>query len=397
MELLILIAIIVFVVVLVVKAINSNVSPTMAAPTSSAPPQHRLSLLCTPGTTIIEQTEFDTLEVATVGIFSNTKHIVCPRFTVSMFDTGAGNSSESGPVLCLLEDLQAADSAEFRFVLNLEQELNAGSGSSEPVRFLRIPIDFLLFPYSGTRKVRITLVVEDLATRQKILECHCSWTTVVTGEGYIQQENKETSGLAESMKLAMCVAASDGSFGEDEVKAITTWGSKWVNSLPAGRQDRRRNFLNSALRQATEKIREGSLETLKTTCLSELKRLDNDSLLFEAFETCLHIVKADGELHPEEAAHLDEIANHLGLDQGTVKLLRDRHLLHLKVEPIMSEGSADKMLGIHSGMPKEEIRKKLNAVFRKYQGLQNHDKPETRQKAAEWLEMVASARLRHLS
>jgi tellurite resistance protein len=393
MELLILIAIIVFVVVLVQKANKRNATAIIPPP----PTQDRLSLLCNPGTTVIEQTQFDTLEVSTVGIFSSTKGIASPRFTVTMFDTGGGNNSESGPVLCLLEDLQAADSAEFRFVLNLEQELNAGSGSLEPVRFLTVPIDFLMFPYSGTRKVRITLVVEDLATRQRITECHCSWTTVVTRDGYIQHENKETLGLAESMKLAMCVAASDGSFGDNEVKAITTWGSKWVNSLPEARQDRRRNFLNSALRQATEKIREGSLEALKTTCLSELKRLDNDSLLFEAFETCLHIVKADGELHPEEAAHLDEIANHLGLDQGTVKLLRDRHLLHLKVEPIMSESSADKMLGIHSGMPKEEIRKKLNAVFRKYQGLQNHDKPETRQKAAEWLEMVAAARLRHLS
>jgi hypothetical protein len=138
-------------VVLVHKANNRNATAIIPP----LPTQDRLSLLCNPGTTVIEQTQFDTLEVSTVGIFSSTRGIASPRFTVTMFDTGGGNSSESGPVLCLLEDLQATDSAEFQFVLNLEQELNAGSGSLEPVRFLTVPIDFLMFPYSGTRKVRI--------------------------------------------------------------------------------------------------------------------------------------------------------------------------------------------------------------------------------------------------
>ena len=48
-------------------------------------------------------------------------------------------------------------------------------------------------------------------------------------------------------------------------------------------------------------------------------------------------------------------------------------------------------------MSKNEIRRHLNKLFRQYQGLQAHDKEETRRKAAEWLEMIAAARVRHLS
>ena len=78
-------------------------------------------------------------------------------------------------------------------------------------------------------------------------------------------------------------------------------------------------------------------------------------------------------------------------------MLSDKHLLHVEISPMDDSSSADKMLGITEQMSKDEIRRHLNKLFRQYQGLQAHDKEETRRKAAEWLEMIAAARVRHLS
>ncbi|MDA7668348.1 hypothetical protein N8632_01105 [bacterium] len=56
----------------------------------------------------------------------------------------------------------------------------------------------------------------------------------------------------------------------------------------------------------------------------------------------------------------------------------------------------DKLLGINSDMPTEEISTHLNKLFRKYSGRISHDDPRIAAKARERLKKIGEARARHI-
>ena len=371
-------------------------SPTRAATSQSTAARSTLTLSYAHGQKLVDGTSFKTLELRTTGIFSNSKNIGLPKFTVRMTDMGDANQQPS-PVLCVIDHLQAEESIEFEFNLDLDQTLHAGVGSAQPVTFATFPTDFLIFPHQGNRHIQIALEISDRATGRTIVNDSCVWTANVVNPGYLEHEKEESEAFAEALKLAMCLAASDGKFDEVEIKMIQDCGTKWVNALPADRQESRKELFNQALQDATQELRANRWAELEQSSIANLKKADRKSVLYEAYETCLHIVKADGAVHPEEMAQLQRIARGLGLDQATVKMLSDKHLLHVEIAPVDNSSSADKMLGVTEQMTKDDIRKHLNKLFRQYQGLQAHDKEVTRKKAAEWLEMIAAARVRHLS
>lgn len=355
-----------------------------------------LSLSYAHGQKLVDEKQFKTLELRTTGVFSHAINISAPKFTVRMMDLGDA-SQQPAPLLCVIDHLQADDSIEFQFNMELDQVLHAGAGSIQPVTFATIPTDFLIFPHQGNRHIQIELTVRDRASGRTVTSASCVWTANVLNPGYLEHEQEESEAFAEALKLAMCLAASDGTFDEIEVRMIQDCGTKWVNALPADRQESRKELFNQALQEATQELRANRWAELEQSSIANLKRADSKSVLYEAYETCLHVVKADGAVHPEEMAQLQRIATGLELDQATVKMLSNKHLLHVEISPVNDSSSADKILGITEQMSKDEIRRHLNKLFRQYQGLQAHDKEETRRRAAEWLEMIAAARVRHLS
>jgi tellurite resistance protein len=369
---------------------------TRAQPQTTSGSRSTLTLSYAHGQKQVDDTSFKTLELSTTGVFSYSAVINSPKFTVRMVDKG-NSSQKPAHILCVIDHLQAEDSTEFEFNLELDQTFQAGAGSDKPVTFTAIPSDFLVFPYQGNRQIQISLAVRDSLSDRLVANASCIWAANILNPGYLEHEEEESKAFAEGLKLAMCLASVDGKFDDIEVKTIQECGTKWVNALPKERQEARKALFNGALEEATREARAGRWTQLEEASMANLKRASSKSARYEAYETCLHVVKADGVLAPREKELLDRIANELGLDKSTVKILSDKHLLHVKVSHDGSSSSEDMILGITPGMPKEDIRKLLNRLFRQYQGLQAHDKPETRQKAAEWLQMVAAARVRHLS
>ena len=378
------------------KPAASRKSSMSAQTPTSATGRTSLYLSYAHGQKLVDDKHFKTLELRTKGVFSHSSNISAPKFTVRMTDLGDA-SEQPAPLLCVIDHLQADDSIEFEFSLELDQALHAGAGSVQPVTFATIPTDFLIFPRQGNRHIQIQLTVCDRVSGRAVASASCVWAAFAPNPGYLEHEEEESEAFAEALKLAMCLAASDGKFDDVEVKMIQDCGTKWVNALPADRQELRKELFNQALQEATQELRANRWAELEQSSIANLKKADSKSVRYEAYETCLHVVRADGAVHSEEMAQLQRIATGLDLDLATVKMLSDKHLLHVEISPVDDSSSADKMLGITEQMSKDEIRRHLNKLFRQYQGLQAHDKEETRQKAAEWLEMIAAARVRHLS
>ena len=121
-------------------------------------------------------------------------------------------------------------------------------------------------------------------------------------------------------------------------------------------------------------------------------------LRYAAYELCAQIARTDGVADPAEVALLKRIADGLGLDEEKTKLLSDRYLADADLGGLGGEQTeSDKLLGITEGMDRDEIRRLLNKHFRKWQGRQASNDATVREKAQQWLDMIAEARNRHLS
>ena len=158
----------------------------------------------------------------------------------------------------------------------------------------------------------------------------------------------------------------------------------------------RHEALNDALSEATREIRANRLSQLEADAIEVLRNKGEVRFLYDAYELCLNVLKADGEAHPEEMDQLTRISRKLGLDETKVRILTDRHLADVDFKPVGDASEDDQILGVTDDMSKEEIRKHLNKLNKKHQARLQHDKPEVRKKSKEWIERIAQARVRHI-
>lgn len=344
---------------------------------------------------IIDGLSMEILQFYTKGVFSAERYISLPCFEVRITDVTDGGYS-GGQILCIIDELQDDSSTVFRLQQKLPIGLSAGAGSNDWVQFGSVPKDALIFPNSGNRKIKVVLRVIDGASMLMVTSADTVWNTLVEGAGYLDSEEDETIAQGAILQLAMCIAAADGTVGDDEVEVIKAWGERVVKALPDTRQAERRDKLNGALGIATKEIRASRVTQLEAIAIETLRNIDEPRMLYDAYEICLHVLKANGEAHPEEMAQLTRIAKKLGLDETKVRILTDRHLADVEFLAGANESEDDHYLGITGGMSKNEIRKHLNKLFDKHQARTTHDKPEVRNRAKEWLERIATARVRHL-
>lgn len=329
------------------------------------------------------------------GVLCSTQSILRPCFEVRMSDVTDGAQSECHRVLTLVDDHQEDTSTELRYSIVLPEPLPRGAGSLEWANFGATPIEALLFPTSGHRRFKVVMSIKDLATGRLISRLYTFWDHRVE-RGYLEHEDEETEAQAASLQLAMVMAAADGKVDDDEVAVIKNWGEKNVNVLSGLRKQQRQDALNTALRKATEYIRNRQIASLEEMALQQLLDLDERQYMYEAYELCLHVLKADGEAHPDEMASLTAVAKKLDLDEAKVRVLTDRHISEVEFSQVEGESADDQILGITPEMSPDDIRKHLNKLYKKHQARSTHDNPDVAAKAKDWLDRIAAARVRHL-
>jgi tellurite resistance protein len=258
-----------------------------------------------------------------------------------------------------------------------------------------IPIEALVFPESGQRKIKAILSVKDQVTGRVASTAETSWNYDVQ-DGYLDVQNKESEAHAASLQLAMCIAGEDGKIDDDEVEVIKAWGSKSMNALEPDDQLERNQLLNQALQTSTDALRRGNARGLFEDAVGILNNIDIPRHKYDAYELCLNVLKVDGEAHPSEMANLTKLARSLHLDETKVRIMTDRHTANLKFTDLGGDESDDDFLGITSDMSKEEIRKQLNKLFKKHSARIGHDDSNVADQSRMWLEKIGHARVRHL-
>ena len=344
---------------------------------------------------IIKDIPCQLLKFKVRGIISPGRVTRLPCIEAIITDDTAESDAQGHRVFTVIDGQQEADSINFRLQSQSPNPFQRDSGSTDWVEIGATPVDALIFPEKGTRKLQINIRVIDRAENVVVTQANVHWFYEAE-TGYLEADEDETKAQGASLKLGMIMAVADGKADDDEIAVIKNWGEKNVNALPESRKYKRREMLNEALTAATRYIHGGKIKELEDEAVRTLVELGEKRFMWDAYELCMQVLKADGEAHPEEMAELSTLAKRLHLDEAKARGLLDRNLVEIKFTDLGTEGADDQILGVTPDMSKEQIRKHLNGLYKKHQSRSTHDDPKLAATAKEWLDRIAELRKRHL-
>ena len=342
-----------------------------------------------------DELDITLLKFEVFGLLAKNEPVRRPEFRLSLTDCTTSTVGNDHSVLTIIDDLQANDSNRFEFSMDMPEQINVGAHFTDWVQLTAVPLEALIFPESGNRRIMAKMVLRDLSSNRVVAIGTTSWNLNVES-GYLEQREQEGEAQAACLKLAMCIAAEDGAVDHDEVAVIKKWGEKSVKELDKEIQFESHAKLNEALKVATAMIRSRATTELFNEAVAVLNGLKFDRFKYDAYELCLNVLKADGKAHPAEMASINRLAKQLGLDEKKVRIMTDRHTANIEFTIVDgAENDDDKFLGITPDMNKEEIKSLLNKLFKKHSARASHDDPNIANKSREWLEKIGNARVRH--
>tara|TARA_B100001250_G_C19778680_1_gene780818 strand:- start:306 stop:1505 length:1200 start_codon:yes stop_codon:yes gene_type:complete len=207
--------------------------------------------------------------------------------------------------------------------------------------------------------------------------------------GYEEAEKNRLKIQEWTVQLAIGMAMEDGTLERREGNHIKKWMKEAIASSPEADRDKVKNSLNKALETGSKKAKER-----KTNINYLCKKIDEKASIadkYDALELCLDVMSADGIADQEELAYLEKISKNIGIDYNEITKLKERRLLDLEL-PKAQDADIDKTLGIDPKWTKEEKKKHVMKLYRKYNGRINSARDEQQKKSAQsMLDLCAEA------
>lgn len=239
-----------------------------------------------------------------------------------------------------------------------------------PIGF--IPLGFVLTPYSGSRRLRITcrcipaefgtIPLSDERLRNGVIcEAHTYSAAHFPVTGYLEVADKHREGMVSTIELALACACADGTVDQRELRVI----HRWMTAALAERSDdapaelaKLKAGFNDAMKTG---VRGGA--DVRSIC-AKIHKLSLTSVSQSALTLCVDVIAADGELHAEELKTVRAIARDLGLDYDRLQSLLDKQFVNSGVTS--AQENLEAIVGIDSSWDKERIRKHLAEQFMKW-------------------------------
>ena len=270
--------------------------------------------------------------------------------------------------------------------------------------FIPVPIDFIIPPHKGKRRLKFLLCVADTSTtmdRGGLSDTsglqHVS-TEIVNftfkEPGYMDELVNKEKVEDFTIKLGMCMAAADGHLDQKELNIIKTWAKNLTSLLDDDKAKVRNkhfsNFLKSSATAAkTQKI---SLSKL----VKDFNDVASKSQKYTAMQLLLDISGADGTLSKEEDAFISKIAKTTGINLPTFKEMKNKVIANVdNIE--LSEKPSEESFGLTEDMDDAEKMKILRKEYTKWNGQTNHKDSKKKKRAKEMVKIIADLRKQYSS
>ena len=286
-------------------------------------------------------------------------------------------------------------------VLGVERVYESSSRTYFPdwSLFVPVPVDFIVPPHKGKRRIKFLLCVADTATtveRGGLTETsglqHISTKILdfnFKEPGYMDELVNRDKVEDLTIKLGMCMAASDGTLDQKELDIIKTWAKNLTSLLEDDKaQERNAHFSkflkNSAIAAKTHKI---SLSSL----VKDFNNIASKTQKYTAMQLLLDISGADGTLSKEEDVFINKIAKTTGINLLTFKEMKNKVIAN--VDNInLSEKPSEESFGITEDMDDAEKMKVLRKEYTKWNGQTNHKDVKKKKRAKEMVKIIADLR-----
>ena len=286
-------------------------------------------------------------------------------------------------------------------VLGVERVYESSSRTYFPdwSLFVPVPVDFIVPPHKGKRRIKFLLCVTDTATTvERGGLTDTSGLQQISTEildfnfkepGYMDELVNRDKVEDLTIKLGMCMAAADGTLDQKELNIIKTWAKNLTSLLEDDKaQERNAHFSkflkSSAIAAKTNKI---SLSSL----VKDFNDIASKTQKYTAMQLLLDISGADGTLSKEEDVFINKIAKTTGINLSTFKEMKNKVIAN--VDNIdLSEKPSEESFGITEDMDDAEKMKVLRKEYTKWNGQTNHKDVKKKKRAKEMVKIIADLR-----
>ena len=308
------------------------------------------------------------------------------------------NEEEAGlPVVSAHHVFSEPNSRVFGF----HQNVRTGTDSYYPdwIKYTSVPLDFIIPPHKGSRKIKFLLFVCDFDTeiRQGYLEDthkvkHLASQIVnfsFKEPGYMDELVNKDKVEDLTIKLGMCMAASDGHLDQKELNIIKGWAKNITSLLEDDKATERNAHFSKFLKSSAIAAKDKKISL--SNLVKEFNDIASKSQKYTAMQLLLDISGADGTLSKEEDLFINKIAKTTGINLATFKEMKNKVIANVdKIE--MSEKPSEETFGITEDMDDSEKCKVLRKEYTKWNAQTNHKDTKKKKRAKEIVKVIANLR-----
>jgi len=246
-----------------------------------------------------------------------------------------------------------------------------------------IPVDTLVFPRKGARKIRFHFDAEGTSA-----SAQCTVTHQCTEAGYLEKKDNRKKFEILAVQLAFAVSSADGEVHQKEAHVIREWIRRRVEV--AGDEGAAKDRLNTAIRQELQEFRDGKIRDVHGVCQKVLG-VTTVADRYDVLELCLKVAQADGVAEEDELDMVNRLAELLDVDQERFRSMRDQHFSAV-IENQSGMVDANELLGITPEMSETDVKKHLRKEFQKWNQLATHKDADKREQAKRMLDLIGKKR-----
>ncbi len=331
------------------------------------------------------------------GLFGNPNENKTKVFLTIHDNTDLDDSEFGLPILSAHPSFSEQGSRVF--CLSAEYDTSPDTYFPDWFNFIYIPKELLLPPKKGRRKLKFNFTACDTDTNvnhgahdnlDKVHYNAFDFYNLTTKEiGYMEELANKSKVEDLTIKLAMCMAATDGHLDQKELNVIKNWAKSLTLELEEDKAEEKKKHFSSFIKKTYTEAKNKKISISKI--VSELNDKASKGQKYLAIELMLNVASSDDKLAAEEEKFINKIAKTTGIDLKTFKDMKNK--IVAKVGSLdLSEQPSEESFGITDDMDDKEKCKILRKEYTKWNSQTTQKDPKRKKRAREMVKIIAGLR-----
>jgi len=337
------------------------------------------------------------IAVKVKGLFGNPNENKTKIFLTIHDNTDLSDDEYGLPILSAHPSFSEPGSRVFS--LSTTYETSPDTYFPDWFNFIYIPKELILPPKKGRRRLKFNFTACDTDTTvthgvhddlNKIHYNAYDFYNLTTKEiGYMEELANKSKVEDLTIKLAMCMAATDAHLDQKELNVIKNWAKTLTQELDGDKAEEKKKHFSTFIKETYNEAKSKKISISKL--VSEFNDKASKGQKYLAIELMLNVASSDDKLAAEEEKFINKIAKTTGVDLKTFKDMKNK--IVAKVGKLdLSEKPSEETFGITEDMDDKEKCKILRKEFTKWKNQTTNKDPKRKKRAAEMVKIVADLR-----